>query len=240
MNPHYAAPLGSPSWIGLNLGMLFIVSGIVWISRRWDKDRIHRFGKGMAILLILNMLLRQVVLLLSGEWSAAYSLPLQMCSFSVIWAAITLWKGHQLTYELLLFWGAGALHSFLTPELDDGNSLYNHVEYTVSHAGILASGLYATMRMGMVPRPWSWLRVLGITQLVLPVIGLLNYALGSNYMYIASRPLIDNPFLIGEWPWYIVGLEFAALLHFLLFYGIHRMLGQRYAPSSVSPAVSAS
>jgi len=132
------------------------------------------------------------------------------------------------------------LHSFLTPELDDGNSLYNHVEYTVSHAGILASGLYATMRMGMVPRPWSWLRVLGITQLVLPVIGLLNYALGSNYMYIASRPLIDNPFLIGEWPWYIVGLEFAALLHFLLFYGIHRMLGQRYAPSSVSPAVSAS
>jgi hypothetical integral membrane protein (TIGR02206 family) len=210
--------------------MLIIVTGILGISRGWEEGKIRNFAKGMAVLLVSNMLIRQIVLIIQGEWSAANSLPLQMCSFSVIWAAITLWRGHQLTYELLLFWGAGALHSFLTPELDDGNSLYNHVEYTISHAGILASGLYATLRMGMLPRPWSWLRVLGITQLVLPVIGLVNYALGANYMYIARRPLIDNPFLIGEWPWYILGLEFAALLHFVLFYGIHRILGQRYSP----------
>lgn len=230
MNPHYAVVPGSASWIGLNLGMLIIVTGILGISRGWEEGKIRNFAKGMAVLLVSNMLIRQIVLIIQGEWSAANSLPLQMCSFSVIWAAITLWRGHQLTYELLLFWGAGALHSFLTPELDDGNSLYNHVEYTISHAGILASGLYATLRMGMLPRPWSWLRVLGITQLVLPVIGLVNYALGANYMYIARRPLIDNPFLIGEWPWYILGLEFAALLHFVLFYGIHRILGQRYSP----------
>jgi len=239
MNPHYAVPLGSSSWIGLNLGMLVIVVGILWISRRWDRGRVRSFGKSMAALLIANMIGRQAVLLVNGEWSAAYSLPLQMCSFSVIWAAITLWRGHQLTYELLIFWGAGALHSFLTPELDDGHSLYNHVEYTISHAGILASGFYATLRMGMVPRPWSWLRVLGMTQLVLPVIGLVNYMLDSNYMYIASRPLINNPFLIGKWPWYIIGLEFAALLHFVLFYGIHRIFGKYYSPVD-SPSGSVS
>lgn len=239
MNPHYAVPPGSSSWIGLNLGMLVIVGGNLWISRRWDIGKVRRFGKVMATLLLANLLVRQAYLLLNGEWTATNSLPLQMCSFSVIWAAITLWRAHQLTYELLLFWGAGALHSFLTPELDDGNSLYNHVEYTISHAGILASGFYATLRMGMAPRPLSWLRVLGITQLVLPLIGTVNYLLGSNYMYIAHRPLINNPFLIGEWPWYIIGLEFAALLHFVLFYGIHRMLGQRYSPVG-SPSGSVS
>jgi len=219
----------------INLALVCMLVGVLGISRSWDRPKILAFGKLMALVLLGNMAVRQLVLIWTGEWIAQNSLPLQMCSFSVIWAADTLWTGRQLTYELLLFWGAGALHSFLTPELDDGNSLYNYTEYTLSHAGILCSGAYATLRMGLRPRPLSWLRVFGLTQWVLPVIGGVNWLLGSNYMYIAYRPMVDNPFLIGPWPWYILGLEFAALLHFLLFYGLHRWLS-RFARTSLSPA----
>jgi len=45
-----------------------------------------------------------------------------------------------------------------------------------------------------------------------------NWLLGSNYMYIAYRPMVDNPFLIGPWPWYILGAELAAFANFALAY----------------------
>ncbi|NBW33393.1 MAG: hypothetical protein EBR22_05500, partial [Cytophagia bacterium] len=77
------------------------------------------------------------------------------------------------------------------------------------------------------PRRHSWLKIFGYTQLVLPVMGTINYLLGSNYMYLAKRPLVDNPFLIGPWPWYLIGLEFATLLHFVLFYSLHQWLAAR-------------
>ena len=41
----------------------------------------------------------------------------------------------------------------------------------------------------------------------------INVALGANYMYLARRPMANNPFLIGPWPWYILGLEVACVLH---------------------------
>jgi len=41
-------------------------------------------------------------------------------------------------------------------------------------------------------------------------------------MYIAQKPNANNPMIMGEWPWYIIGLEFVVLAHFLAFYWIHR------------------
>jgi len=224
---HHPVDPGSPVWLTMNLVLVAALFGILHLSKTWNEGQIRRFGRVLAVILLGNLLLRQGVLAWTGEWKAHNSLPLQMCSFSVIWAAVTLWTGHPLVYEFLLFWGAGALHSFLTPELDDGNSLYNHIEYTISHAGILVAGLFATVRMGLKPRRLSWLKIFGYTQLVLPVMGTVNFLLGSNYMYLAERPLVDNPFLIGPWPWYLLGMEFAVLLHFVLFYKLHRWLAAR-------------
>ena len=37
-------------------------------------------------------------------------------------------------------------------------------------------------------------------------------------MNLCIKPIAKNPFLIGEWPWYIIGIELAALLHFFIVY----------------------
>ena len=37
-------------------------------------------------------------------------------------------------------------------------------------------------------------------------------------MYLAKKPLANNPLLIGDWPYYIIGLELATLLHAFLVY----------------------
>jgi len=37
-------------------------------------------------------------------------------------------------------------------------------------------------------------------------------------MYLKEKPLVNNPFLIGEWPFYILFLEIVMIIHVLLVY----------------------
>ena len=36
-------------------------------------------------------------------------------------------------------------------------------------------------------------------------------------MYLAEKPLVNNPMVVGEWPWYILGFEILGLVHILIF-----------------------
>jgi uncharacterized membrane protein YwaF len=69
-----------------------------------------------------------------------------------------------------------------------------------------------------VPRPKSWLVIFGYSQLVVLSVGILNYAIDTNYMFLRERPTANNPFIIGDWPFYLISFEVAAITHFWLFY----------------------
>ena len=79
-----------------------------------------------------------------GVWSLERSLPLHLCGLSAILSGVVLFYNKQFAYECLFYWGlAGALQSFLTPELNLGKSnLILYLDYFISHAGIIFSALY--------------------------------------------------------------------------------------------------
>ena len=33
-------------------------------------------------------------------------------------------------------------------------------------------------------------------------------------MYLCIKPIANNPLLIGKWPWYFLGIEIVAIIHF--------------------------
>ena len=39
------------------------------------------------------------------------------------------------------------------------------------------------------------------------IIGVINLILDSNYMFLCAPPDVNNPFLIGQWPYYLLVLE---------------------------------
>jgi len=47
--------------------------------------------------------------------------------------------------------------------------------------------------------------LLFIVAMMLPV-GLANWLADANYMYLCARPEVNNPLVIGAWPWYIVNI----------------------------------
>jgi uncharacterized membrane protein YwaF len=46
----------------------------------------------------------------------------------------------------------------------------------------------------------------------------------ANYMYMTEPPKVDNPFVFHDWawPWYVVPLHVALVLHLLLLNALYR------------------
>jgi len=86
-------------------------------------------------------------------------------------------------------------------------------EYYFVHGGMLLVPLYLTYLIGMRPRVKAWLHSFYRLQIPVVIIFPLNFIIDSNYMYLKAKPIVENPLLIGYWPYYILALQLITLLH---------------------------
>ena len=212
-------PLGNLWWGGL-LSSVFGITILLWLFKHPLKAYQTNFMKGLSIALILSWFYGHYnALYITENWSLQYNLPLHLCRISIIIGIIALWKPKQWMYEWLLFLSIpSGFHSVMTPEFTQGTSNYLIFDYYFVHASLIFIPLFLTLNRGMRPRRDAWKRAFLYVQVPIILIFPLNFYLGSNYMYLAKKPMVDNPFLIGEWPWYIIGLEFVLMLHIGLIY----------------------
>ncbi|PHX91546.1 MAG: TIGR02206 family membrane protein [Flavobacteriales bacterium] len=223
---HWIIPLGSPTHIVINIVFwtIFLLY-LVFSGRVSEKIRMG-MGQFIGILALANFAYGQLNEIDKGIWTLKLSLPLQLCSLSSLLAGYTILRGSQIGYEFLIYWGAGAIQSYVTPEITNGEGLFNLFDYCISHGCIILGSVYLSLRMGYKPRKGSWWKVFLYTQLVLPIIGGINWILGANYMFLCQKPLANNPFVMGEWPWYLLGLELVIIVHFYVFYHLHIALSK--------------
>jgi hypothetical integral membrane protein (TIGR02206 family) len=161
--------------------------------------------------------------LANGVWSLAYSLPLQLCILSVPVSALMLATRSARIFETLYFWCfAGATQALITPDLQATGYSFPHFRYWIfftSHGSIYLAVAFAAAAWSFRPTWRSLPRAFLATNLLLAVVGLVNWLTGGNYMFIARKPayptLIDA---LGPWPWYIIALELIAAAAFVLVY----------------------
>lgn len=146
--------------------------------------------------------------------------PLQLCDLVLGLTVWALWSLRPTVCELAYFWGlAGSLEAVLTPDLARGFPDPWWLKFFVTHCGIVLSAVYlaATGRVVVSSRtPW---RIWAITNGYAAAAGLLNWRFGTNLGYLVQKP--SQPSLLdyfGPWPWYIAGMELAALASFYLYY----------------------
>ena len=192
---------------------------------RWGKDlapgsrQAIRFG--LAGLLLANEIAWQLWTIGTGQWSARTMLPLHLCSVTSWLSIVGLLRPGIWSYEFVYFLGTtGAGHTLLTPDL--GPYGFPHIRYfltLVGHAGIVVAAAYLTFAEGFRPTWSSFRRVLGWANVYLAIIFVLNLAIGSNYMYVARKPVTPSLMdFMGPWPWYILVLEMLGVLHMLALY----------------------
>jgi hypothetical integral membrane protein (TIGR02206 family) len=213
-------PLSSIWWIGIVSSALFI---FLFIRLLKNKSAIVKsnFARGLSVAFILTYVISNTIAIYNGWWNLQDNLPLHLCRISFFISMVVLLTRKQWMYEWVLFLAIpSGIHSMLTPEMTKGISTWFYFDYYFVHAGLILVPLYLTIVMGMKSRADAWWKTILRLQIPVAIILPLNFLLESNYIYLRHKPLVDNPFLIGEWPIYIVFLELIMLVHVFV---IHKL-----------------
>ena len=219
MIPHETLEIFSMVWWQSNIVTLSIILFLLILGKWFSPENRTQLGKFIGVILISRAVGIHFYWDYLGILTIESSLPLHLCGLSAILSGIVLFWRKQWAYECLFFWGIpGAFHSLLTPEFTFGTSGFLFYEYYLSHGGIILSAIYLTWVFGMKPRQGSWLKIFLYSQILIPFIAFINWIFNANYMFLCTKPIANNPFLIGEWPWYLLSIELAGLLHFFIIY----------------------
>jgi hypothetical integral membrane protein (TIGR02206 family) len=200
--------------LGINLLLPYFKRNSNELTRR-------SFRYGLAAVLLVNECLWHWWNWSIGQWTIQTMLPLHICSLMVFLSAIMLITRSYGLYEFLYFLGIGAAtQALLTPDAGPyGFPHFRFFQVIISHGAIVTSAVYMTMVEGYRPYPRSLLRVFVGANLYMAVVGVINWLLDSNYLFIAHKPetasLLDA---LGPWPWYILSMEAVGLALCLILY----------------------
>ena len=210
MPENYVIEFLSSEWIrNTSFAVLIILSYLLFGKFLKTNDKL-KFAKIISIILIITTITGHSRNIINGYWNISENLPLQLCGISNLIACFILFIPKNKTlFEFFYYAGIiGAIQAFLTPQINnfDGTN-YEYVEYYISHGGILLLPIYMFNNLGYKLRKFSWLKVLIYLNILLVFIMPLNFKINSNYMYLAYPPNVDNPLIIGEWPYYVMYWE---------------------------------
>ena len=174
---------------------------------------------GLACLLIGIEWFNYVYVLMheGGRVLVERSLPLHACGVALYLAAYTLIKRRQVMFEIVYFWAfAGTIQGVLTPFEMEGFPAWFCFHFFLTHGGVIVAVSALTFGLRMRPR-WKglWISYAAAWGLVV-VVGILNWLLGTNYMFLCAPPSGPTPFYFLPWPWYMLFIGVLALALFIL------------------------
>ena len=222
MNQHLTIEIFSSEWCIYAVSCFLAIALLVFIGKHLNEKGKRSLRTGLGISALASAVLLHPFLISLDLWTLQSSLPLHLCKLSELFAIVALIWQRQRFFELLCYWGIpGGIHSILTPELlYSSDNVWLIFHFYFQHAIIILAPIYLVVVCGMRLPDGSWFKAFLFTNLCIPVIGAINWLSGSNYMYLAERPIADNPFLVGTWPWYIIVLDLVMLAHFYLVFVI--------------------
>jgi hypothetical integral membrane protein (TIGR02206 family) len=191
--------------------------------------------RGLAVFLVAWLIADQLYRLAHGTYDIDADVPLELTNAVTVIAALALWTGGPLVFELTYFWGLTAsLQATLTPGLrpDETFPGFFYWHYFAVHSGVVVAAMFLAFGLGLTARRGAVARVFAITAAWAGVVAVANLITGGNYMFLRETPrtasLLD---LLGPWPWYLVGAGLVALAMFaLLDLPFRRRRGRGVAP----------
>ena len=203
---------------------VFVIAWLLFYFLRgnWSTDQRKNIRIGLAIALAINEIGLHIWSAYWGIWNIQTMLPLHLCSVMVWVTVYTAFTGNRNLYDFTYFLGiAGALQAFLTPA---DASMYDIPHYRImqtliAHGLLITIPMYMTVVEGYRPTLASFKRIFIWTNIYMVVIFFLNFAIGSNYLFIAEKP--PSPTLmdaLSPWPWYIPQLEIVAFIMLFVLY----------------------
>lgn len=200
------------------LAIFLLGVGLIYFFRA----SLRKWSTYIRILLFSGLFIFETlyhVWLYRGEaWDIAFTLPLQLCSISLILCLILLITKAKLVFQIVFFIGiTGAFMALVTPELFLGYPHFRYFQFFITHIFIIWTCLFFAFVHQYVPTRQGLYQSFVFLNICAGAAYLANKWTGGNYMFLSYKPvsgsLIDY---FGSYPFYILVLEAVALLFFHL------------------------
>lgn len=213
----------SNEWIVNNSIVIAVIGLFLIIGRKLSAQNSERVTYLMGTILFFSSVITPLRTALNGDWNIVTDLPFHLCGISgLICSFLPFIKRKQFLFDFVFYSGIiGGIMSFLTPQMNgyDG-SHFAYLEYYVRHILILLLPLFMFKNLNIQPSRYSSIKSFFILNLLMIFIMPLNFYLGSNYMYLAEPPEVNNPLVVGVWPYYLLWFEVFILGLMAAFYGL--------------------
>ena len=223
--PIYVVEFMSQEWITWSLFSLVFISIPLILARFLNKSQKIMISYIMGGLLIIDFFAENIGYIASGTWDIQYNLPIQLCGISsLICCVLPFIKKKKKLFEFVYYTGIiGGVMAILTPQMNyfDGTIRY-YLNFYVSHSLIIALPIFMFLHLDMKLPRLSWFKLWINLNILMAIIMPINFLLGSNYMYVNAPPEVENPLVIGDWPYYILLWEIFILIIAYMVYSISR------------------
>ena len=212
--------------LGAVVGLCILIIVLFIMKNKWSTQSTNflRYERFFALTLLAMEILYHVWLFQTGRWNFGNSLPLELCSISLVMTIILLFTGNKHVYDFVFFAGiGGALQAIATPVLDLSFPHFRYFHFFYTHIGIILTALYFTWVKGYRPTFKGIIKTMVALNILLPIVFVVNIFLDGNYMFLRMKPtngsLLD---LLGPYPWYILSLEIVAFIIFVCLWLVFR------------------
>ena len=216
---------GNDHILSIILIIIFYVLFLCFNEKVGIKNTSQIFPIVLSFIILSLDISEDIIRYITGYYSIEKDLPLQLCAIGIYVAVVALLKKNQIAFELIFYWGlVGASQAILTPDSDLFELKIFFMYSQAYHSALIFSVLWLVIKCNMRMQIEYIPRVVLITNLVVVVISVINYLLDSNYMFLRVKPNSVSPFLIGDWPVYIIMVQFFSIVIVFLFIKIQDLL----------------
>ncbi|MGB2423348.1 MAG: YwaF family protein [Flavobacteriales bacterium] len=239
--------MNEPRYWALLLASLLAGLALHWRFKSLDEDRKDRALIQMGWVLIALQVGYQLVMALDPafEWTVHRSLPLHFCGINIWLVSLNCFWRNRTVFLFTAFMGTiGGFHAILTPQLTVGDDLPILIHYYINHAALVFVPVVMSQVYGMRFPKWGWVKAYFIAAAASTLMAGVNHALNTwcpsdvlaNYMYMTEPPKADNPFVFHDlaWPWYVLPLHAALVLHLLVLNALYRWRFPASGPDAVA------
>lgn len=170
---------------------------------RWAPRRIDRLFAVAIVALALPM---QFLQFTPAEWDLQTSLPLQLCDWAWLVAAIALWTRSRLAATITYLWGLTlTTQALATPALTTPFPGLRWWLFFAMHLLIIWAAVYVIWAMKLHPTWRTYGQTVAITLAWAVATFVFNIVVGTNYGYLNDKPANASALdLLGPWPVYLV------------------------------------
>lgn len=205
----------------------------------------HRFphwpwraaGIGLAVVLVVSEASWWVKLLATRPFDPGVDLPLQLCDITAWVAAAALVWRREILRHLTYFWGVGGgIPALFIPVLGAPFPSWYYFEFYLAHGSLIVAGVLMVVAFGVRIRRTTMIRALAVTAALSVVIGIVDVAIGGDYLYLITLPPAAGSLQsLSSWPLYRAALVTVAALVMLLLGWIARDRTATELPAATAP-----